>query len=55
MQLEQGKNPTCFNCFGICNLSNFVKSLRKFGGCLVNNNTFFILKADFKFFVFSSI
>ena len=31
-------------CFG--NLSNFavVKSLRKFGGCLVNNNTFFFWK-----------
>ena len=37
------KNPTCFICFGIGNLLNFVvvKSLRKFGGFLVDNNTFF--------------
>ena len=37
------KSPTCFICFGIGNLSNFamVKTLRKFGGCLVDNNTFF--------------
>ena len=32
-----------FICFGIANLSNFavVKSLHKFGGCLVDNTTFF--------------
>ena len=43
MQLAHGKNPTCFISFGIGNLSNFdvVKSLRKFGNCLVDNNTFF--------------
>ena len=43
MQFAQGKNPTSFICFSIGNLSNFVvvKSLRKFGGCLVDNNTFF--------------
>ena len=37
MQFVQGKNLTCFICFGIENLSNFVvvKSLRKFGGCLM--------------------
>ena len=37
------KNPTCFICFGIGNLSNFavVKSLHKFGGCLLDNNTSF--------------
>ena len=30
-------------CFGVGNLPNFavVKSLREFGGCLVDNNTFF--------------
>ena len=35
-----------FICYGIGNLSNFavVQSLRKFGGCLVNNNTFFFWK-----------
>ena len=40
MQSGQGKSPTCF---GIGNLSNFavVKSLRKFEGCLVDNNFFF--------------
>ena len=43
MQSVQEKNPTCFICFGIGYLSNFafVKSLCKFGGCLVDNNTFF--------------
>ena len=43
MQFAEGKNPTCFICFGIGILSNFavVKSLRKFGACLVDNNTFF--------------
>ena len=43
MRFAKGKNLTCFICFGIGNLSNFavVKSLRKFGGCLVGNNTFF--------------
>ena len=43
MELAQGKNPTSFICFGIGNLSNFavVRSLRKFGGCLVDNNNFF--------------
>ena len=37
------KNLICFIYFGIVILSNFavVKSLRKFGGCLVDNNTFF--------------
>ena len=32
-----------FICFGIGNLSNFavIKSLPKFGGCLVDNNAFF--------------
>ena len=40
MQSGQGKNQTCF---GIGNLSNFavVKSLRKFEGCLLDNNFFF--------------
>ena len=39
------------------NLSNFavVKSRRKFGGCLVDNNTSFVLKASFKFFPFNFI
>ena len=43
MQLAQGKNPTCFVYFDTTNLSNFalVKSLHKFGGCLVGDNTFF--------------
>ena len=43
MQFAQGKNPSCFICFGIGNLSNFavVESLRKFGGSLLDNNTFF--------------
>ena len=43
MQFAQGKNPTYFLCFDIGNLSNFavVKSLRKSGGCLLDNNTFF--------------
>ena len=43
MKFTQGKNPTCFIIFGIGNLSNFavVKSLRKYGCCLVDNNTFF--------------
>ena len=38
----QGKNPTCFIILGMGNLSNFaiVKSLRNFGNCLVDNNTF---------------
>ena len=42
MQFTQGKNPTCFNCFGIGILSNFdlVKCLRNFGGCLVDHNIF---------------
>ena len=37
------KKSPCFICFGIGNLSNFavVKRLRRFGGCLVDNNTFF--------------
>ena len=41
----QGKNPACF-CFGMGNLSNFtiVKCLCKFGGCLVDNITFFSRK-----------
>ena len=43
MQFPQGKNATCFIYFGIVNLSNIavVKSLHKFEGCLVENNTFF--------------
>ena len=43
MQLAQEKNPTCFICFGIGNVSNFavVKSSCKFRVCLVDNNTFF--------------
>ena len=43
MQFAQGKNPTCFISVGIGNPSNFavVKSLRKFEGFLVDNNTFF--------------
>ena len=43
MQFAQGKNLTCCVCFSIGNLSDFalVKSLRKSGGCLVDNNTFF--------------
>ena len=37
---------TCFICFGISNLTNFavVKSLRKVGVCLVDNNIFFFSK-----------
>ena len=44
MQLAQGKNPNSFICFDVGNLSNFavVKSLHKFGGSLVDNNTFFL-------------
>ena len=44
MRFAQGKNPTCLICFGINNLSNFAagQNLRKFGGCLADNNTFFI-------------
>ena len=47
---------TCFICFCLDNISNFavIKSLRKFGGCLVDDHTFF-LKADFKFSAFNSI
>ena len=43
MQFAQGKNPTSFISVGIGNLSNFaaVKSLRNFGGFLVDNNIFF--------------
>ena len=49
MQFAPRKNTTCFICFGIGNLSNFavVKSSRKFRGCLVDNNSFFLLKAIF--------
>ena len=45
MQLAQGKSTTCFICFGIGNISNFavVKSLRKLGGCVVDNNFFFLI------------
>ena len=51
--VRAGKNRTCF---GISNLSNFVvvKSFRKFGGCLVDDNTY-LLKASFKSFVFNFI
>ena len=37
--VAQRKNPNCFIYFGIGNLSNFaiVKSLYKFGSCLVGN------------------
>ena len=57
MQFAQGKNPTCFICFIIGNLSNFAvaKSLTKFGGCLVDNNFFFLLKTSFKIFDFNFI
>ena len=43
MQFAQGNNLTSFICFGIDNLSNFAagKSLGKFGGFVVDNNTFF--------------
>ena len=53
--LAPGKNTTCFICFGIGNLSNFVvvKSSRRFRGCLVGNNSFILLKASFKLFVFN--
>ena len=42
MQPAQGKNLICFIYFGIVNLSNFavVKGLPRFGGGLVDNNTF---------------
>ena len=57
MQFAQGKNPTCFICFIIGNLSNFAvaKSLTKFGGCLVDNNIFFLLKTSFKISDFNFI
>ena len=43
MHLAQGESSTCFICVGIGNLSAFalVKSLREFGGFLVDDNTFF--------------
>ena len=43
MQFAQGKDPTCYICVDIGNLSNFavVKSLRKLEGFLVDNNSFF--------------
>ena len=43
MQLVQRKNLTCFVYFDTGNLSNFavIKSLHKFGGCSVGDNTFF--------------
>ena len=42
MQFPEGKNTTFFICFGIGNLSNFavVKTLCKFGDCLVDHNSF---------------
>ena len=48
------KNPTGFICFGMHNLSNFavVKSLRNFGGGLVDNNTFFFWKQVLSFKLF---
>ena len=43
MQLAQGKYRTYFFCFDMDNILSFavVKNLRKFGGCLLDNNTFF--------------
>ena len=37
------KKSNCFIYFDNSNLSNFavIKGLRKFGGCLVDNNTLF--------------
>ena len=56
MQFALGNNLT-FICFGVGNLSNFavIKSLQKYGGCLVDNNAFLLLKASFKFFAFNFI
>ena len=47
MQFALGNNLT-FICFGVGNLSNFavIKSLQKYGGCLVDNNAFLLLKAS---------
>ena len=44
MQLAQRKNPTSFIYSGVGNLSDFavVKRVRKFGGCLLYNNIFFL-------------
>ena len=41
--VRAGKNQICFICLAIGNLSDYsvVKSLHKFGGFLVDNNTFF--------------
>ena len=52
-----GKNPTCFICFDIINISNFakVKSLRKFGECLVDNIFLFDSRFSFLFFFFNLI
>ena len=43
MQLAQGKYRTYFFRFDMDNILSFavVKNLRKFGGCLLDNNTFF--------------
>ena len=44
--VRAGKNQICFICLAIGNLSDYsvVKSLHKFGGFLVDNNTFFFWK-----------
>ena len=57
MHFAQEKYRACFICFGTSNLSSFalVKSLHMFGGYLVDNNLFFLLKASFKFFAFNFI
>ena len=43
------KSNLLYFFFGIENLSNFpvVKSLRKFGSCLVDSNTFFSFESRF--------
>ena len=57
MHFAQEKYRACFICFGISNLSSVavVKSLHMFGGYLVDNNLFFLLKASFKLFAFNFI
>ena len=43
-EVSARKKSNCFICFGIGNLSNLavIKSLCKFGGQVVDNNTFFV-------------